>query len=157
LIPHLLPHPGPVTALAIAPDGKLVLTVCKGPEPGKRQLRLFDTETGKDVCPLVLHPGSVTAVAFGPDERTVWVGGEEGSVWVWEPESGRTQLALAGQSGPVRSLVLSPANDMVAVGTENLQTGKGEIRLWDAFRRRPLRVTLAHQGPVTAAAFSPDG
>jgi serine/threonine protein kinase/WD40 repeat protein len=177
--PHKLARPG-VTAVAMGADGRALVTCGRNPVLSGGELRVYDVATGAATAGAAL-PFVPTAAAFAPD-GTVWVGGESGEVLAWDVARSNNlrQLATAGAErirdvlaadlprnslppgprdarGAVRELVLSPADDLALITSENLQTGRLEARLWDRARGRWLGLTLPHEGTPARSAFSADG
>jgi WD40 repeat protein/serine/threonine protein kinase len=94
----------------------------------------------------------VNAVAFSPDGKRLASGGDHGELKVWDAETGRQVLPLAGHSGEVRDVAFSPDGlRLVSGGTDkavkvwNLETGKEVLSLKGVSFR------------VLAVALSPDG
>jgi WD40 repeat protein len=96
------------------------------------------------------NQGPVLDVAYEPDGGTVVVAGDDGTMRLWEPESGNVRTIDAGQ-GPLRAVAISPDGRETATAGED-----GTVRVWDA-SGQPDRVLRGHQGGVNALAFRPDG
>jgi WD40 repeat protein/serine/threonine protein kinase len=79
-------HPGGITALAIAPDGRSAVSTCGYDAP----LRLWDLTGDDSAARLFLkwHTAEVLAVAFAPDGRTLASAGGDGRVILWDPAAG---------------------------------------------------------------------
>src|SRR5262249_7975927 len=87
-------HGGPVRALAISPDGTLVISGS------------FDTsairwslERNAAVEVLRFHEGAVNAVAYLPDGR-VATAGEDGRIALWRPGEPQPAAVLTGHTAP---------------------------------------------------------
>jgi WD40 repeat protein len=81
LRPHasLRGHPGWVTAVEFAPDGRTLMTA------GEDQtVRTWDVETGQQQHALAWEVGEVGALAFARDGLTAAAGGRDGQVVVWD-------------------------------------------------------------------------
>jgi WD40 repeat protein len=75
---HRLPgHEGPVTGIALAPDGRRALTVSQD-----GTLRLWDVRTGKELSRFADYP-ALAGVAYAPDGKRAVTGGDDRSVRVW--------------------------------------------------------------------------
>jgi WD40 repeat protein/regulator of sirC expression with transglutaminase-like and TPR domain len=95
-------------------------------------------------------PGQVTAVAFTRDGRDVVIGTAEGTVTLWDVDTGRLGASLPHESGSVARLVFSPDGKTLAVAS------RAEIRLVD-WRAGKVLATLPAGGQVAGIAFFPSG
>lgn len=108
--------------------------------------------------PLVLyerrlsHESGATAVAF--DSKHGWIATalQDGSVVVWDPETGDRKAVLKDHSGPVLAVAFSPNGSLLAAGTSD-----GTVHLWDPAKGTRTGRLTGHTEPVHALAFSGDG
>ncbi|KAG9086618.1 hypothetical protein FS749_003521 [Ceratobasidium sp. UAMH 11750] len=147
--PHLY-----ISALAFAPEKSEIsrrmrtffprlLAVTQGTEKEwTRCLRRIEVSSG------------VLCVAFSPNSRRIVSGSDDGTVRIWDAETGDPVLEpLKGHTRGVNSVAFSPNGRWIASGSDD-----ETIRLWDAetgeARLGPL---LGHSGWVWSVAFSLDG
>jgi WD40 repeat protein len=90
---------------------------------------LFDVERAWPVMPTALgrHQGVVSALAFGPDGRTLFSGGWDNAVRIWDLDRGTEQATYTWPIGNrVMSLAVSPDGLRAAAGGD-----VGTIAVWD--------------------------
>ncbi|OOK64160.1 WD40-like Beta Propeller Repeat family protein [Mycobacterium kansasii] len=110
----------------------------------------MDAETGHPIGdPLKLNGAEV---AFSPDNSRIACGGNNGTIQIWDLNTGRTVgKPLAGHQGPVIALAFSPDGRRIISGSAD-QT----VRVWDAATGQPIGQQTTG-GSVLSVAFSPDG
>ena len=113
-------------SLTFDPSGRLIAAAVN------RQVRIWDVESGRPVATLPDQPGAVHPVAFSPDGESIATGASDGSVRLFDVESGTQSLVLRtpGYQGVdvygagVDSIAFSPDGSLLAS-----HTGK-TIRVW---------------------------
>jgi WD40 repeat protein len=136
-------HTAPVQAVAVTPDGTLLVT-------GGRDntVRLWDPRTGKEVTTLGKHHGWVEGLAFSADGRRLVSASRDRMVKLWDVP-GRKVLRKFPGAG--RLATISPDGRLV------VSTGLHEgVSVWDVKTGKEHRF-LSHDYPVECLAFSPDG
>src|SRR5262249_36156071 len=99
-------HSDDVTALAVSPDGRRLLS---GGQDAT--LTLHDLDTGQLVRGFKAHEGGVLAVAFTPDGRRALSGGADRALRLWDLETGKVIRTFGRTFGahldPVRAVAVS--------------------------------------------------
>jgi cytochrome c len=140
-------HGGPVSAVAVAPDGRLALT-----GSFDYTLKLWDLDRQAALQTLRGHDGAVTTVAFLPDSRHALSGGDDGTLRLWDAAYGQELHRFDAHEGKVADLAVSPDGRLAASAGWD-----GRVRLWD-LESRTARETLDDRaGMVNAVAFTIDG
>lgn len=123
---------------------------------------MWDVDTG-NVVHSTITTEPINAVAFRPDGEWLALGGDDGTVRLWDVEYGEeltildpqndiTQTRLGDVEGPVLSIAFSPDGKRLASG------GKGGlVWQWNLATGRYTSIRTGHNGPVLSVAFSPDG
>ncbi|TCR15957.1 WD40 repeat protein [Streptomyces sp. BK205] len=90
-------------------------------------------------------------MAFSPTGAELASVDLDGTVRLWNPETGQELRAITGHE-EVSSVVFSPDGAMLASAGDD-----GTVRVWDPVTGKELHTLSGHSGAVTSVAFSPDG
>ncbi|MEO6326466.1 MAG: serine/threonine-protein kinase, partial [Thermoanaerobaculia bacterium] len=142
-----MPHPDQVSAVAISPDGGLLLTACRD-----HRARLFEVGTGKLVRTFEGHASAITSARFSPDGSLVLTGSADRTVRLWERESGKLVRAFVGHTGRVLDVAFGGNPGVVLSASEDRS-----VRIWDVPSGLKTAVLGPHEGSVLALAVSADG
>jgi RNA polymerase sigma factor (sigma-70 family) len=142
-------HADHLSALALSPDGKLLVT-----RASDDRVRLWEAATGKELHALGGRkelPG-LWGFAFAPDGKVLVTAGADGMLRFWDTNSGRERHRAEGNPHGVRCLAFSGDGKLLAVGGED-----NALDLWDATGRKRLRRFGQIGGPATLkqAALAP--
>jgi len=89
-------------------------------------------------------------VAVSPDDRAI-VTSTNGQLCVWDPETGRRLLRLAGSQGTIQSVAFSHDSKVIITGSAD-----GTVRVWDRQNAIEIRCFEGHTKSVMSVALSPD-
>jgi WD40 repeat protein/serine/threonine protein kinase len=132
---------------ALAPDGRHALV-----RKGGAQFVLLSILNEQTETAFTGHTGWIHAMAFCPDERHVLSASADGTVRVWNRETGVCMRAMAGHEDGVNCLAVATEGTTCVSGGQD-----GEVILWNWETGETLRVMKAHRGPVHCIALSADG
>jgi WD40 repeat protein/serine/threonine protein kinase len=144
----VLPHEGPVYAVAFSPDGRALLTGCAGDNA-----RLWDAASGKLLAASPSQTVPVTDAQFSPDGSAILMRRQSSpaALWFTGAEGRRVEFIGSGEENPT-AVAFSPDGRTV------LTTGGDQAaRLWEAATGRLLRRLFRPPSGVAALAFTPDG
>jgi WD40 repeat protein len=151
------PAAGPVTDVAVSPDGS---TVAAGTARG--DLQLWGLPDGR-LANTLRAEAPATSVQFSADGSRLVAAYSDGSVRLWDPRDGRMVKRLMVHPRGTRTVALSPDGKTLAGGGAD-----GAVYLVNADTGEVLRRLLPEPaddpparrigpGAVTALAYSPDG
>jgi WD40 repeat protein len=145
---HLEGHKTSVPRVAFSPDGRRALS--GGHHPDMR-ICLWNLETGTLLKTLEGHASHAHGVAFLPDGQRAVSCSFDGTIRLWDLESGKQIEEIKGRQ-EMHALALSAdGRRLVTAGFD--QT----VRLWDLEAGRELQCFFWHAGRVLSVALSPDG
>jgi WD40 repeat protein len=176
VLPVFEGHTDRVNDAALSPDGTQVLSASGFQDlgavrpRGDHSVRLWDAQTGKELCKYQGHLTVVSSVAFGPEGQAI-SGDSYGCMHLWDVKTGHTirifvchdhprGLDAADQeigSLPVRVTYSEKAKLAVTCGVYvhirlwNLETGK-EVRKF--YQRDPAYVCFSPDGKRVAGALN---
>ena len=147
-----------VFSVAFSPDGRLAYSGSGGfHDPAWRDgtdsaIRVWDVETGKEVCKLEGHKGIVWSVAVSPNGRYVLSGSRDSTTILWDARTGAEIRRFRGHSGGVDCVAFLPDGRRAVSGGEDRT-----IRLWDVETGREIDCFRGHTNGLTWVAVAPDG
>lgn len=122
------------------------------PLPQKAKLRIGTTR--------FRHGDTVTAAAFSPDGRTIATASRDGTLSLWESESGKERIRFRGHTGAVLAVAFSGGERLISGGAD------GTVRFWrippppwkdDLIIGEETRRFRLSREEVQAVALSTDG
>ncbi|HEY7315874.1 MAG TPA: protein kinase [Gemmataceae bacterium] len=151
-------HRDPITCVAVAPDGRRVLTGSgtkfadgKYYRGAENELRLWDARTGRELRRFRGHTGAIFRIVFSRDGRQALSGSADGTLRLWDLETGKEVRTYRGV-GEVRGLAWSADGRRIVCGSVD-----GVVHVFDAATAQTLRRFPIDNGAVWSLALSPDG
>jgi WD40 repeat protein len=149
-------HAGAVFALAVAPDGKTVVSA--GADGTTIEWNIQPSAGPLRALPLPIGQSGVLSLAASPDGGTLATTASDGSITLWNLSTSAPQTTIGGLSAPAASLAFSPSGGMFVSSSCPGACKVGQIQLWDSATHLPIGQPLpGHSGAVRSVAFSPSG
>ena len=98
------------------------------------------------------HTGGVLSVCYSPNGQRVASGSWDGTVKVWDANSGELIADCRGHTFVVDSVSYSPDGQRVASGSRD-----GTVKVWDANSGELIADCRGHTDQVYIVSYSPDG
>jgi WD40 repeat protein len=100
----------------------------------------------------IMHDNTVLSVSFSKDGHAFATGSRDGTVCLWDAESGKRLLGPLRHDAPAHSVAINPDGKLLLTGSRDKTA-----RLWDMQTGNPVGEPLQHEADVLCVAFSPDG
>ena len=137
------PHPRPSGPPPTIASGGATVETPQEPTPG-----ILPGDLPGHSIELNGHTSIITNVSFSPNGKKIVTSSVDGTVRIWDVESGKQLLRLMAREGENNDVAFSPDGTKIVVKTDKIQ-------IWDAETGKHLRV-LGEQ-PALWITFSPDG
>jgi eukaryotic-like serine/threonine-protein kinase len=146
---------GRLVLAAFRPDGQTFLAVLN------RQIRLWRTSDGEPAGEPFRHPPAANAnpkfqpkvvAALRPDGAVLATAGEDATIRLWDPVSGKQQGEPLHADGPVTAIAYSPDGETLVTGSV-----RGAVQIWNPANGQQHGPILRQSGQIRVIAFSPDG
>jgi WD40 repeat protein len=98
------------------------------------------------------HVQTVYGIALSPDEQRLATASTDGTVRVWDVESGAELLTLTGTGKTFYSVAFSPDGGLLAATADN-----GTLWIWDGRREAPLELAEVKKADLVYDLGSGDG
>ena len=148
----LPPHPLSVLSVAFSPDGKYLIS------ESRYRLQIWDRETKQLVGELRNEPAGFQSLMFLPQKKLLATVADENAIRLWKLSPPEMVDRIEWPNfwiGP--AIAVSSNGTRLAASIIDKQTRDGSILLWTAGDQDSAKVLSAHEQPVNALAFSPDG
>ncbi|HKS43318.1 MAG TPA: TIR domain-containing protein [Blastocatellia bacterium] len=98
------------------------------------------------------HSAPIRTMTVTPDGGSIISGSDNGTMRVWDIQSGQLLRTLKGYAGAIYSVAVTPDGGSIISGSDN-----GTMRVWDMQSGQLLRTLEGHVDAVLSVAVTPNG
>jgi WD40 repeat protein len=146
-------HSSRINAVAVSPNGKVIVTAADVAKVWDLEtgvlLRTLGVEPSPEIGPA--HGSRINSIAIAPTGTEVVCASDDGSIRLWDLNSGALIRTLSEQADPVMALCISSDGRYVITGSNDCAA-----RVLDINTGESLRNFSAHSGAIMALAITPD-
>jgi len=135
---------GQINGIAYSPDGSRFAVA------SSIGAWVYDTATNGEIALVGAHTSWIHSVSFSPDGSTLATGNSDGTIRLWDAETGALRNALPAQGAPVRSVSFSPDGNTLAAASGRT------VSLWDMATSSEDEIGR-HVDTVTSLMWTADG
>jgi len=147
LLHTLRGHSEIIYGIAFSPDGKKIASASFD-----NTIKLWQSDTGKNIATLEGHSSWVSSVCFSPDGKKIASASEDKTIKLWDSVSSKNIATLKGHSDSVWSVAFSPDGKKIVSASQD-----GIIKLWQSNSGKNVATLEGHSSWVSSVCFSPDG
>ncbi|MEH1923091.1 NB-ARC domain-containing protein [Nostoc sp.] len=126
-------------------DGKNLFTCTE------KQILFWDIEIGN--CVLAIeHSNRITSIAYEPQRHIIASGCLDGTVNIWDVNTGKCLKTVQGESGAVLSIAFTSDSKLLASSVK-----AKIISIWDVNTSKHIQTLQEHSNYISLVAFSRDG
>lgn len=142
-----------VTALAITPDGKQVVT------GAWKTIKIWDLtliQKKSKIKSITKHRSSVQALAITPDGKQAISGDGDGTIIIWDIDSQKSLKTLPGGYNGIKSIAVTPdGQKFVSTFVSGEGSYKG-VQIWNLHNTKKLFGNCRAEKEVETVAITPD-
>jgi WD40 repeat protein/energy-coupling factor transporter ATP-binding protein EcfA2 len=138
-----------IRTAAFSPDGSMIVTTPE--EDDEPVVKVWRVADSKEVAQLVGHEMTVYSAAFDRDGKRIITASGDGTVRIWDAQSGKEVLRVGKADDFMGYAAISPDESCLVTGNNEL------VQLWDTKNGNLLRTFHGHESVVHWVGFSPDG
>ena len=140
-------HSGNINALAVTPDGTLLISASSDDTLG-----VWDLASGLRQRVIYVDGGGVLDVAVTPNGGGLVSAAKNGRITLWSLRSGSEVHTKQGHHSSAQAIAVTPDGKLVVSGSADKT-----VRVWSLVTGRLVRTLHGHSETVWSVAVSPDG
>ena len=138
---------GVVQAIAVSPDGKILLA-----GTGGETISAVDLEQEELIYTIPVVVNDYSSIAFSPDGKTFAIA-EDTKIGVFSTATGKRRRTLQGHPKRVSDVAISPDGKQLVSASSEVR----DIRVWDLKTGNRIETLTEDIGSIRCVDFTPDG